>query len=52
MSTRRERAKAPVSQSNKQLADAEDYLYAIGIFGFLLLMWIGNMYYNKGIKEK
>ena len=28
------------------------YLYAIGIFGFLFLMWIGNKYYNKGIKEK
>ena len=28
------------------------YLYAIGILGFLLLMWIGTVYYNKGIKEK
>ena len=95
MTTRRERAKAPVSQLNKQLADAEItarifrenrkknlryaevftdlaklvfggviiggifeemshpiYLFAIGIFGFLLLMWIGTIYYNKGIKEK
>ena len=93
MSTRRERAKAPNVQLNKQLAAAEEsarifrenskknlryaevftdlaklvfggviiggvfeemdhpiYLYTIGIMGFLFLMWIGTMYYNKGIK--
>jgi hypothetical protein len=95
MSTRRERAKVPTTQLNKQLSVAEEsartfrenskknlryaevftdlaklvfggviivgifeemshpiYLYAIGILGFLLLMWIGTVYYNKGIKEK
>lgn len=28
------------------------YLYAIGIVGFLFLLFIGTKYYNKGIKEK
>ena len=95
MSNRREKAKAPTVQLNKQLVAAEEsarifrenskknlryaevftdlaklvfggviiggvfeemehpiYLYTIGILGFLFLMWIGTMYYNKGIKEK
>ena len=95
MSNRREKAKAPTVQLNKQLAAVEEsarifrenskknlryaevftdlaklvfggviiggvfeemdhpiYLYTIGIMGFLFLMWIGTMYYNKGIKEK
>ncbi len=29
-----------------------EYLFPIGIFGFVLLMWIGTVYFNKGIKEK
>ena len=26
-------------------------LYSIGFGVFLILIWIGNLYYNKGIKE-
>ncbi|MBQ9650380.1 MAG: hypothetical protein IJV25_08165 [Prevotella sp.] len=27
------------------------YLYSIGFSVFFILIWLGNVYYNKGIKE-
>ncbi len=94
MSTRRERAKAPVNQLNYQLAVAEDakkrlaensrknlhtaeiyidvaklvlagvvignlfaekeysyYIIAAGFLLFLMLLWIGNRYFDKGNKH-
>ena len=29
-----------------------EYLFSIGIIGFIFLMWIGTIYFNKGIKEQ
>lgn len=29
-----------------------EYLFSIGIVGFIFLMWIGTIYFNKGIKEQ
>ena len=61
MSTRRERAKEPAVRLNKQLAEIIGgvfenmehpiYLYLIGFSVFFILIWLGNVYFNKGIRE-
>ena len=94
MSTRRERAKQPIAQLNRQLSERETYaklqtekrkkslrkadictdlsklvfasvilgglfehmthpylLFVAGCVGFTVLLWYGNRYFEKGIKE-